>query len=236
MKVFGFINATDYKGHLKLCATYNLLIIDNRKMEKIQKQLISDLNNAGYHFRDINHLYKQDNYLPIGAINIILRWLPEIYKEHLGSGECLVRSLICQSDQYNPAVLINLFENSELNETLKNTIGHVLSFSNTTAIKDWLLSQLLDKEHSFGRAGLLGGIVPKGDFKTKDELKKFLFEIFDKYSYYETFQKLVQRYSSTDDIYFIEQKAQEANTIAKARQLMKVAEKIRTRKRTPSFP
>jgi hypothetical protein len=132
--------------------------------------------------------------------------------------------------------LIDLFENSDLNETLKSTIGYVLSISNTTEIKNWLLSQLKDKEHSFGRAGLLDGIVPKGNFKTKEELKKFLFEIFDKYSYYEAFQKLVQRYSLTDDIPFIEQKAQDADTKSKARQLMKIAEKIRTRKRTPSFP
>lgn len=205
-------------------------------MGKIERQLISDLNDAGFQFRDINHLYKQNEYLPIAAINIILKWLPEIYKEHIGSGECLVRSLICQSDKYNPAVLIDLFENSDLNETLKSTIGYVLSISNTTDIKDWLLSQLLDKEHSFGRAGLLNGIVPKGHFKTKDELKKFLFEIFDKYSNYEAFQKLVERYSSAGDINFIEQKAQEADTKTKARQLMKVAEKIRTRKRIPSFP
>lgn len=205
-------------------------------MGKIEKQLISDLNDADFQFRDINHLYKQNDYLPIGAINIILKWLPEIYKENIGSGECLVRSLICRSDKYNPATLIDLFENSELNETLKSTIGYVLSISNTTDIKDWLLSQLLGKEHSFGRAGLLDGIVPKGHFKTKDELKKFLFEIFDKYSYYEAFQKLVQRYSLTDDIPFIELKAQEADTNTKARQLMKVAEKIRTRKRIPSFP
>ncbi len=205
-------------------------------MGKIERQLISDLNDTGFQFRDINHLYKQNDYLPISAINIILKWLPEIYKEHIGSGECLVRSLICQSDKYNPGILIDLFENSDLNETLKSTIGYVISTSNTTDIKDWLLPQLLDKEHSFGRAGLLDGIVPKGHFKTKDELKKFLFEIFDKYSSYEAFQKLVQRYSSTDDIHFVEQKAQEADTKTQARQLMKVAEKIRTRKRTPSFP
>jgi hypothetical protein len=205
-------------------------------MGKIQRQFISDLNDAGFQFRDINHLYKQNDYLPLGAINVILRWLPDIYKEHIGSGECLVRSLICKSDKYNPTVLIDLFENSDLNETLKSTIGYVLSISNTTEIKNWLLSQLKDKEHSFGRAGLLDGIVPKGNFKTKEELKKFLFEIFDKYSYYEAFQKLVQRYSLTDDIPFIEQKAQDADTKSKARQLMKIAEKIRTRKRTPSFP
>lgn len=205
-------------------------------MGKVETQFISDLRNAGFQFLDINHLYKQNDYLPIAAINIILKWLPEIYQEHIGSGECLVRSLICPSDKYDPAVLIDLFENGDLNETLKSTIGYVLSVSNTTDIKDWLLSQLSDKEHSFGRAGLLDGIVPKGHFQTRDELKKFLFDIFDKYSYYEAFQKLVQKYSSTSDIPFIEQKAQEADSKTTARQLIKVAEKIRNRKRTPGFP
>jgi hypothetical protein len=94
-------------------------------VEKIERQLISDLSEAGFQFRDINHLYKQEDYLPLNAINIILKWLPEVYKEDIGSGECLVRSLICQSDKYNPEVLINLFENGALNETLKNTIGYV---------------------------------------------------------------------------------------------------------------
>jgi hypothetical protein len=142
-------------------------------MGQIERKLISDLKSAGFNFRDINHLYKQNDFLPIAAIDIILKWLPNIYEEHIGSGECLVRSLICPSDQYNPKVLIELFEKSNLNETLKCTIGFVLSITNTSEIKDWLLSQLLDKEHSFGRAGLLDGIVPKGGFNTKDELKKF---------------------------------------------------------------
>src|SRR5687767_14301481 len=131
-------------------------------MDLIERQLFDELKNAGFKFRGINHLYKQQNFLPLKACNIILKWLPDIYKEHIGSGECLVRSLICPTDAYNPKVLIDLFENGDLNDTLKCTIGYVLSISNTTDIREWLLHQLLDKEHAFARAGLLNGIVPKG--------------------------------------------------------------------------
>jgi hypothetical protein len=205
-------------------------------MEKVEKQLFDELKRAGYKFSGINHLYKQQGFLSLEACNIILKWLPEIYKERIGSGECLVRSLICPSDTYNPEVLIDLFENSDLNETLKSTIGYVLSISNTTDIKEWLLHQLSDNEHSFARAGLLNGIVKKGDFKTKEEVKHFLFQIFDKYSHYETFQKLVQKYSVMSDIPYIERKANEADNKRKSRELMKVAEKIRIRTRIPKFP
>lgn len=205
-------------------------------MEPVEQQLVNELKSVGFKFRDINHLFKQNDPLPLEACNIILKWLPEIYNEHIGSGECLVRSLISAGEPFDPAILIDLFENSDLNETLKCTIGYVLSISKTTTIRNWLLKQLLNKEHSFARAGLLDGIVPKGGFETKEALRDFLFQIFDKYSYYETFQKLVQRYSSASDIPFIEQKAKGADTKRKARELLKVVDKIRTRKRIPKYP
>ena len=205
-------------------------------MDKVEKLLFAELSSGGFKFRGINHLYKQQKFLPLEACNIILKWLPEIYKEQIGAGDCLVRSLICPSDTFNPAILIDLFEHGDLNDTLKQSIGYVLSIANTNDIRKWLLHQLLDNEHSFARAGLLSGIVPKGGFKTKEELKHFLFQIFDKYSYYEAFQKLVQKYSSISDIPFIEQKAIEADTKRKSRELMKVADKIRKRKRIPKFP
>ncbi|MDP4265239.1 MAG: hypothetical protein Q8941_22115 [Bacteroidota bacterium] len=205
-------------------------------MGLIEQQLINELKSAGFKFQDIDHLYRQRDFLPLKACKIILKWLPDVYKEHIGSGECLVRSLLCPSDPFDPAILISLFENSDLNDTLKCTIGYVLSIANTKDIREWLLHQLLDKEHSFARTGLLDGIVPKGGFKTKNELKEFLFQIFDKYSCYEIFQKLVQKYSSTEDIPFIEQKAIEADSKRKSRELLKVADRIRTRKRIPKFP
>ena len=205
-------------------------------MGQVVQQFISELNNAGFKFRDINHLYKQNDFLPVKACNIILKWLPAVYKEHIGSGECLVRSLIRPSDPYDPTILIDLFENSDLNDTLKSTIGYVLSITNSGDIGQWLIHQLLDNEHSFARAGLLDGIVPKGKFKTKEEIKDFLFQIFDKYSYYEAFQKLVQKYSLIGDIPFIEHKARQADTKRKSRELFKVAEKIKTRMRIPKFP
>lgn len=205
-------------------------------MGQKERLLIAELKEKGYHFRGINHLFHQTKPLPIEASNIILKWLPDIYKEHIGAGECLVRALISAGEPFDPSVLIDLFENSDLNDTLKCTIGYVLSISNTYDIEQWLKNELLEKDHSFARAGLLKGIVPKGHFRTKKELKSFLYQIFDKYSNYETFQKLVQKYSMIDDIPFIEQKAEQAETKRKSKELFKVADKIRTRKRIPIFP
>ena len=197
--------------------------------------LLDDLKQHGYNFADINHLYKQSEPLPIVACDIILDRLPEIYSEHIGSGECLVRALISAGEPFDPTVLIDLFVNSNLNDTLKCTIGYVLSISKTYDIDKWLRDQLLNQEHSFKRAGLISGIVPKGKFQTKEELKAFLVEIFDKYSYYEDFLKLFQKYGPINDVPFLEQKSFEADTKRKSREILRIAEKIKNRRRIPKF-
>ncbi len=202
----------------------------------VESELVSDLNNKGYNYSGINHLFKQDDPLPLEVVNVILKWLPKVYEEHLGSGECLVRSLISAGEPFDPSVLIDLFENSDLNETIKCTIAYVISISKTTNVTDWLKSQLLNEEHSFGRAGLLDGIVPKGGFKTKDELREFLKAIFDKYAYYEYLQKLFQKYGSKDDVQFLEENASTMSNKRTAREVLKVAEKIRNKKREAKFP
>jgi hypothetical protein len=56
-------------------------------MDLIERRLFDELKSAGFKFRGINHLYKQKVFLPLKACNIILKWLPAIYKEHIGSGE-----------------------------------------------------------------------------------------------------------------------------------------------------
>jgi hypothetical protein len=205
-------------------------------MERPEKQLIADLKKAGFNFRDIDHLFRQKRHLPITAVNIILKWLPDVYNKHLGSGDCLVRSLIAKTDQYDPGILIDLFENSNYNESIKWTIAYVLSITNTTPIGDWLLSQLLDKEHSFARAGLLAGIVLKGNFSSSDELRSFLLKIFDKYCRYETFQKLIQKYAALEDVQIIEEKAAQIADKSTQKALQKVVDKIRARKRLSKYP
>lgn len=202
----------------------------------VESNFVRELNSKGYKYSGINHLFKQDEPLPLEVVNIILKWLPEVYKEHLGSGECLVRSLISSGEPFDPSVLIDLFENSDLNETNKCSIAFVISISKTTDVTNWLRGQLLNEAHSFGRAGLLHGIVPKGGFTEKDELREFFKAIFDKYAYYESLQKLIQKYGFRDDISFLEQKAKEIENKRTAIEVLKVAEKLRNKKREAKFP
>jgi hypothetical protein len=198
--------------------------------------LLEELEAKGYCFQNVVALQDQNDPLPLEAIRTILKWLPHVYDEHLGTGDCLLRSLYSAGEQYDPSVLIDLFENSDHNETVKSCIGRVLSLTPTGNISGWLKYQLSHKPHSFGRAGLLDGIVPKGDFQSKEELKQFLIAIFDKYAYYEAFQRLFQKYGDPEDIPFLVLKSQQLENKRTAREIRKVADKISTRKRAARFP
>ena len=77
----------------------------------------------------IQKLHFSSNPLSIEVVNIILKWLPEIYKEHVGSGEHLIRALVFTETDFDPTTIINLFENSDYNYGLKWTMAHVLSIS-----------------------------------------------------------------------------------------------------------
>jgi hypothetical protein len=112
----------------------------------------------------------------------------------------------------------------------------VLSVSNTLDITDWLRHQLLFEEHSFKRAGLLSGILTKCKLEDRNGLLSFLKAIFDRYAYYEDFQKLFQKYGSIDDIPFLEQKLSTLDNKVTARQITKVIEKLKNKKRIAKFP
>jgi hypothetical protein len=205
-------------------------------MEIIESLLIDELESKGYHFEDIDHLKEQNEPLPLEVIEIILKWLPKIYDEHLGAGDCLVRSLISAGEEFDPFILIDLFENSHHNKSIKWGIAYVLAVSKTYNITNWLKNQLFIEPPSFEGAGFIWGLVPKGGFKTKAELIEFLKAIFSKYAYYDSFLKLFQKYGSKEDIPFLEQEAALQTNKKTEKEILKVVDKIRNRKREAKFP
>lgn len=148
--------------------------------QKNKGYLLKELKANGFLYADLNEIFRQKSLSPI-EVEIIIKWLPSIYVEHLGAGDILVRSLISASEPFKPDVLIDLFENSSLNGSIKWGIGHVLAVSRTTDISDWLRRQLLNDKVLFERAGLVTALKKKGGFQSTDEYKAFLQSIFWKY-------------------------------------------------------
>jgi hypothetical protein len=174
-------------------------------MGKIEAKLIRELKSTGHNYKGIADIFKHT--LPAKVVEVILKWLPEIYEEHLGSGEMLVRSLISAEEPFDPCPLIDIFENSHHNKVIKCTIGYVLAISKTYDISIWIRKQLLDKEPSFERAGLLDGILTKMGVKDRLELMQVLKILFDKYFRFQTFQDLYKKYSNKEeDLIFLEEK------------------------------
>lgn len=177
--------------------------------ENYKDKMFEELKTAGYTYKDVNDIYKQK--LPAKVVEIILKWLPKIYQEHIGSGEQLTRSLISAQEPFDPSVLINLFENSNYNKQLKWTMAYVLAISKTYDISGWMMNQLLDKESSFERDGLISGLTIKAGINDKKELTSVLKKLFDKYCYFEDYLKLFQKYADKEDISFLEEKIKNPN-------------------------
>src|SRR6266700_1130687 len=177
-------------------------------MVKTAESLINELKKAGFKYIDINDLFKQKE-LPKEAVDIILKWFPEVYKDHLGSGDHLVRSLISAKDPFDPAALISFFESNIYNHTVMWGIAHVLATANTIDISEWIKDQLLKEVKSFERAGLVRGLFYKGNCKSNNELRRFLKLIFDKYPL--EVLELFKKVGTKDDITFLEQKAKNSD-------------------------
>jgi hypothetical protein len=144
-----------------------------------KEKLIDELKGIGSVYKDLDHIYVQKS-LNAQEVKLILKWLPPIYDEHLGSGHIMARSLISATEPYDPSILIDLFENSSFNRTIKWGIAYVLSESKTKDISDWIIDQLLNKEVSFERAGLISGIEKKVGFD-ETQINEFYKRIFDRY-------------------------------------------------------
>lgn len=173
-------------------------------MQAVQK-LINDLSNQGYNFASDDDLYKQKEIF-LEVANVILINLPEILNESLGAGVQLIRLLILTKEPFDPTILIDLFENSTHNSSVKSMIAHTLSMAKTYDISNWILTQLLSNESAFERCALLRGLVLKASLKNVDELMDVLQQLFEKYILYELYQKIYSRFGRKNDVPSLETK------------------------------
>lgn len=105
----------------------------------------------------------------------------------------------------------------------------------------------------------MDGLVNKAGIKDREEFMQVLKVLFDKYSRFETYLKLYQKYAEADDIPFLEEKlkqpdltsyreyaiyadahfgGKQANKVEKqfSREISKLIESIKKRKRRYRFP
>lgn len=179
-------------------------------MKHYERELIKELKKSGFKYTDSNDIFQQKQLQP-KEIEIILKWLPEIYTEHYGTADTLVRSLIGAAQPFDPALLIDIFETSDLNFSLKSGIAFTLVFAKTADISEWIRDQLLNKDYSLERSALVFGLEKKGGFKSDKELMIFIKKVFDKYHEEITF-KLFIKFGDEDDFLFLEKKAKTSDS------------------------
>ncbi len=182
------------------------------KLSESENKLIQELNKKGYEYKDCMDIYRQDDIEP-EVIDTILKWLPEVYPEHYGTADILVRSLIGAKEPFNASVLIKLFDESNLNTTLKGSIATVLAYSRTQDISAWMKDQLLNKDYSYKRCTLVWGLNNKCRFKTAKELMDFIKKIFDKY-HDEEVLKLFKKFGDETDVKFLREQVNKIDSIA----------------------
>ncbi|WPQ60141.1 hypothetical protein SIO70_17510 [Chitinophaga sancti] len=197
-------------------------------MGKIEKQILIELREAGYNYRDVNKIFDKKTH-ELAEVDIILKYLPEAYKEHLGTGDILARSLIVATEPFDPSVLIDLYDNSELNDVIKDGIGNVLSYAPTYDISNWMRNKLLNEVVLFQSASLIPGLPGKGGFNTNEELIAFLQLIFDRH-FSDYWIMPYKKYATLDDIGFLKSKL---NGVDKKRdkEIEKLITAIRNKKR-----
>ena len=131
-------------------------------------------------------------------------------------------------EPFNPTTLIELFENSKFNFSIKSGIGFTLALAKTFDISNWLRDQLLNKDYSLERNALVYGLVKKGGFRNNEELKKFIKKIFDKY-HNDEIMRIFRKLGDKNDLVFLEEKSRSAdNKLGK--EINKVMEKIRAKR------
>ena len=158
-----------------------------------------------------------------------------MYKEQVGAGNGLVRSLISANEPFDPLLLINLFQDSEYNESIKFGIAYTLAMAKTFDIAEWMKETIVNHTHPFESVGLLFGLPTKVNFKNVEDLVDFLREVFDKYSFFEQYFKLLKKYAAKSDIPFLKEKAK--NTDKKlSNEISKTIEVILKRKNIPKLP
>jgi hypothetical protein len=178
-------------------------------MGKTEREMLKELEIAGFKYYDSNYIFKKNELQP-EEVAIILKWLPDIYKEHVGTGDILVRSLISAKEPFDPAIIIDLFNRHDFNFSIKSGFEVALVYAPTEDISIWLKDQLLNHEYALERQILILGLPNKGGFKNENELIAFLKQIFDKYPI-DTWFKVFKKYGSIDDIPFLQSKLEQVD-------------------------
>ncbi len=178
-------------------------------MGHYREEVLKELRREGNNYKNVDEIFNQKQLNPT-EVKTILKWLPFLYLENVATADTLVRSLMAAKEPFDPSLLIGLFENSELNHYLKSGIAFTLACAKTTDIAEWMKDQLLNKDFSSAKHGLISGLYEKGGFKDDKELMAFLKKIFDKY-HNDTVLKLFKKYGDSDDFAFLENKAETSN-------------------------
>ncbi|WP_276483781.1 hypothetical protein [Paraflavitalea pollutisoli] len=172
-------------------------------MGKGEIKLITALKKVGFRTTGIYDLFNRKT-LPSEAVQVILQLFPEVYKDHRGHGGDLLRSLIAAEEPFDPAPLIEFFEDGYFNKVVMWTVGHVIAVSKTTDISNWLKHQLLKEYATFERASLVQALPLKGGFRNSKELIVVLKKIYDKYPI--EVLELLKKHGTIDDIAFLQEK------------------------------
>jgi len=196
------------------------------KLFKSEKEIVHELKSRGYMYKDADDIYRQKKMDP-EVVNVILKWLPKVYIEHYGTADILVRSLMGAKEPINPSPLIELFDKTDLNFSLKSGIAYTLVFAKTQDISVWIKDQLLNKDYSIERSALIEGLNNKGRFSSAKELMNFIRKIFDKY-HDEEVLKLFKKFGDHNDILFLENYLKSADKKL-AKQIIKIIEAIKKR-------
>jgi hypothetical protein len=202
-------------------------------MGKTEREMLKELEIAGFKYYDSNYIFKKNELQP-EEVAIILKWLPDIYKEHVGTGDILVRSLISAKEPFDPAIIIDLFNRDDFNFSIKSGFEVALVYAPTEDISIWLKDQLLNHEYALERQILILGLPNKGGFKNENELIAFLKQIFDKYPI-DTWFKVFKKYGSIDDIPFLQSKLEQVDKKI-GKEIFKLISAIETRKTKHKFP
>lgn len=176
------------------------------ELDTQEKKMLQELKEFGYKYRNSNSIFRSKN-IEVEEANIILKYLPLIYKESLGCGEILVRSLLSVAHEFDPKILIDLYSNSELNPTIKWTIAYVISKAKTSDIELWLRDQLLATP-TFQSSAFLWAVDKKIRFNDAESLRSFLKKLFNSYCSSDVYQKLLKKHLLADDSEFVLQKSE----------------------------
>lgn len=179
------------------------------KSSNAERELIKALKEQGFKYKGIDNIFSSKKYLEPVEVDLILKFLPKIYKEELGAGAHLVHVLKGSREAFDPSPLIKLYEESDLNSVVKSSIGFVIVLSKTGDISKWIRRRLLRKVVTFEDGALVSGLPERGSFKNRGELKEFLELIFEKYPI--SVLDLYDKIGDKDDVDFLLEQIKKAD-------------------------